>query len=68
MTAPRVVLGLLDHTGTHRIEMNVRREFKQVGVGIYENSFIPSLKEMTTPLLPPVNPASIAEGEVLDDT
>jgi hypothetical protein len=39
-----------------------------VGVGIYENSFIPPLKEMTAPLLPPVNPASIAEGEVLDDT
>jgi hypothetical protein len=48
--------------------MNVSRQFKQVGVGIYENSFISSLKEMTAPLLTPVNPASIAEGEVMDDT
>jgi hypothetical protein len=62
-----IFLGIVDHAGTHRIQMNLRRQFQQVGVGIYKNSFIPSLEEMTAPFPSPVYPARIAEGEVLHD-
>jgi|GEM_PF-4584623 len=52
MAAPAIGLGSTDHTGTHRVQMDVGRQFQQVGVGIHENGIIPSLEEMAEPLNP----------------
>ena len=68
MAAPGVLFRGLYHAGTNRIEMNITDQFQQIAVAIHQYRFVTPLKKMARSLFTPVDPAGIAEGEILHTT
>src|SRR5512137_1956683 len=65
MRTPGVILRSIDHTGPHRIEVDVADQFQQVTIAVDKDSLVAPLEEMAGSLLPPVDPAGVAEGKIL---
>jgi hypothetical protein len=68
MAAPRIILRFLDNPCSYRIEMDVASQFFQVRICVYQNSFVPPLKEMARSFLAPIRPTGVAETEILHNS
>ena len=67
ITAPRILLRVLHHSGPDRIELDVFDTFQKIGVGLDEQAFKPSLPEMAAGFVFGMVKADIAEGDGLED-
>ena len=65
MARPCVFVGSVDHMGSNRIQVDVPHQFKEIAVAINQNCLEAALEKMAGAAFLPVDPASIAEGEVL---
>ena len=65
MAGPWVIVGSVDHIGPNRIQVDVPHQFKEIAVAIDQNCLEAALKKMAGAAFSPVDPASIAEGKVL---
>ena len=65
MAGSWVLVGSVVHVGPNRIQVNVPHQFKEIAVAINQNCLEVALKKMSGAAFSPVDPASIAEGEVL---
>jgi hypothetical protein len=48
--------------------MDVASQFFQVRICVYQNSFVPPLKEMARSFLAPIRPTGVAETEILHNS
>ena len=68
MTAPREFKRICCYSGSHGVEVKVTHQFKEILIGIDQYGFVSPLEEVPGLPLPPVGPASVAEGYVLHDS
>ena len=54
-----------ERVGADRVEMNISNQFQAIVVDIYEDCFVAHLKYVATPGLLCIDPAGVAEGQVL---
>lgn len=67
MTAPPVLLGAFDHTGAHRVKVNICGKFLQVLVSIDKDRLVSSLEQMSCFVVSPVEPLDVPLGDALHD-
>jgi len=62
VAAPEIVSRLFDHTGSHRIKVEIAHQFKQIGISIDQERFITPLKEMAGTGLAVIDPGGVTLG------
>ena len=67
MATPRIVPGSLYQTRSHRVDMDVTNQFEQISVSIDQYRLTSALKQMSPARLLVVDPARVAERQVLHD-
>lgn len=67
MAAPEVLVRSRSCTGTHRVEMYVPDEFRQIGVPVAEKRFIPPLKQVADLVIFSVEVLGVGEVDHLHD-
>lgn len=67
VAAPWVRAGVSNHAGAHRIQVEVRDQFKKIRIGIDQDSLVAPLEKMAGSFHPPIDPGGIAEGDVVHD-
>ena len=65
MSAPRIVLGLRHQAGPDRVQVHVADQRQQIAIGIDQDRLVPPLKQVPDALAPSVDPAGVAERQVL---
>jgi hypothetical protein len=65
VTAPGIIDRIANHAAAVRIQVDVPHQSKQIAVVIHQQRFEAPLEQVTSPVMPAVDPLGVAKGEVL---